>query len=85
MEEKAKIRQFILEKSLRGRGPVEGLSDQDSLFENGILDSLRFLELIAFVEKTFKVNVSMGEITMDRFESVDKIVDLIKEKQKEKK
>ena len=60
---------------------MESIGDDDSLFEAGALDSLRFLELLAFIEKTFGVSLHMSEITIEKFDSLNKICALIKEKQ----
>lgn len=43
------------------------------LFETGILDSLRFVELLAALEETFGIQVSVEELEIDDFRSVARI------------
>jgi len=75
MEKKETIRQFIIEYFLSGSGEIK---DDDSLFEAGIIDSLSLLELIAFIEKTYGISISMSQITISNFDSINKIYKLIK-------
>ena len=71
------IRKFIIKRFLHGEGSIE---DGESLFGSGIVDSLKLLELIAFVEKTFDISVNMSEVTVENFDSLDNISELIKTK-----
>ena len=75
---KKTIKKFIIDHFLHGKGDI---TNDESLFESGIIDSLKLLELIAFVEKTFTVSVNMGEVTVEHFDSVNNISSLIKHKQ----
>jgi D-alanine--poly(phosphoribitol) ligase subunit 2 len=47
------------------------------LFETGILDSLRFVELLAALEETFAVRVSVDELDIDDFRNLSRIVDFL--------
>lgn len=81
MEDKSiKIKEFI-KKRFAG-GLSQEINNSDSLFEKGIIDSLGLLELIAFIEKAFKVSINMNEIMAENFDSIDKITQLIKRKTK---
>ena len=51
------------------------------LFETGILDSLRFVELLAALEETFAVRVSVEELDIDDFRSVSRIAGFLAAKQ----
>jgi len=48
-------------------------SDDSSFLQEGIIDSLGVMELVAFVEKTFEVKVDDHDITPDNFDSVRKL------------
>lgn len=48
-----------------------------NLFEAGVLTSLDVLDLLAFIEKTFKVEIPVDEIDMDNFGSVDCLTVLV--------
>jgi D-alanine--poly(phosphoribitol) ligase subunit 2 len=47
------------------------------LFETGILDSLRFVELLATLEESFGVQVSVEELEIDDFRSLARIADFL--------
>ena len=67
-----KIRTFILENILAGsRGAT--LDDNDSFLEKGIIDSTGILELVAFIEDEFKIQVRDEELVPDNFDSVSKL------------
>jgi acyl carrier protein len=51
------------------------------LFETGILDSLRFVELLALLEETFSVRVAVEELEIDDFRSLSRIADFLTAKQ----
>ena len=77
---KESLRRFIIERFMGGKGSV---ADEDSLFAAGILDSFGMLELIAFLEKERGLVVSPGEVTMDNFDSLERIMRLVRRKDKE--
>ena len=52
---------------------VEVPAPDTDLFETGILDSLRFVELLAALEETFGIQVSVEELELDDFRSVARI------------
>jgi acyl carrier protein len=51
------------------------------LFETGILDSLRFVELLAVLEETFGVTVAVEELEIDNFRNLSRIADFLAAKQ----
>jgi acyl carrier protein len=79
---KEQIHEFIVDHFLRGEGDI---ANDESLFGAGIVDSLRLMELIAFVEKTFKISVNMSEVTIANFDTVNNISALVKGKTSGKK
>ena len=78
-EIKEEIREFIIKNFMKGKGI---LKDNDSLFEGNVIDSFGILELISFIEKNFKVAVNPSEVTIENFNSVDKIAKFIEGKRK---
>lgn len=52
---------------------VEPVEATTLLFAHGRINSLRLLNLLAFVERTLDREISEEEIVMDRFQSVRKI------------
>lgn len=56
-------------------------AEDTDLLETGILDSLRFVELLAVLEEAFAVRVSLEELEIDDFRSVSRIADFLAGKQ----
>ncbi len=79
MEEK--IKSFIQDNFLLGeRNRV--LKEDQSFLESGIVDSTGVLELVSFIEETFKIKVEDEELIPENLDSVKKLVTYIKRKQK---
>ena len=49
------------------------ISDNDSLLESGIVDSLGILDIVAFLEETFSIQLSDEDMVADHFETVRSI------------
>ncbi|MCG3155496.1 MAG: hypothetical protein DKINENOH_02102 [bacterium] len=54
--------------------------DSDSLLATGVIDSLKMLDLISFIENQFNLAVDEDEMMPDNFESVDAITRFIHQK-----
>lgn len=61
----AKIRTFIL-ASIN----IPNLSPDDNLFESGIVNSLFAVEFMTFLEKEFKIEVTMDDLDIANFQSI---------------
>ena len=51
------------------------IKEKTLLFEEGIIDSMKIIELIAYIEKTLDIKVTEDKISMEYFDSVKKITD----------
>jgi len=60
------IRGYILENI-----SIEKLNDDFDIFEAGIVNSLFAIELMTFLEKTFSIKVTMDDLDMENFKSVN--------------
>ncbi len=78
---KDQIREFI-QKDLASAKGISSFSDDESLMENGIIDSLGIFRLVAFLEETFRVRIGDEEITAENLKSVDAIEQLVLAKKK---
>lgn len=67
---KEEIRHYIARTFPRGK---EKIGDGESLFESGILDSLGFLQLLGFLGKRYKATFPVTQISMENFDTIDKI------------
>lgn len=74
---KEQIKKFIIETFMSGEGTLE---DDEPLFEKGIIDSVGFIQLLTFLEKQFNVKMEMIEITMDKFATINDIVNVVNSK-----
>ena len=76
------IRDFLQEHYLFGY-EEEDFSDDSSLMEHGVLDSLGVLELIAFLESEFGIKVTDEEILPENLDSINGISFFVSSKLKE--
>lgn len=74
---KEQIKNFIEKNFIFGEKKLE---DNELLFDSGIIDSIGFIELLAFIEKTFNISLDMSEITIEKFNTINNIVETIKDK-----
>ena len=70
---------YILKQFLPGEDPNE-LTDQTPLITGGILDSIRTLKLVVFLEDRFDVIVEAHEAGVENLDSVGQITRLISTK-----
>ena len=75
----ARIRSFIIENFLFGDD--DGLKDDASFLDEGIVDSTGILELVAFVEETFKITVEDEELIPENLDSINNVVNYLERKQ----
>ncbi len=57
------------------------LSNDISLMDTNILDSVAFLNLVMFLEEQFDISVGDSELTRDNFETIDAICEYVRQKQ----
>ncbi len=66
------IKKFITSKK---SGELE---DNTDLFKNGYVNSLFALEIVTFLEKTFKIKLGKNDISKENFTTVENIANLVK-------
>jgi acyl carrier protein len=82
MEDIAKVvHHFILREFLPGEDPDE-LTLQTPLITGGILDSIRTLKLVVFLEEHFGITIEAFEAGVDHLDTIDRIAELVAGKQK---
>ena len=52
---------------------IESITPEDRLLEDGIIDSLSLLDLVAFIERTYGIVVDEFDIDLETFGSVRSI------------
>lgn len=74
-----RIRSYIVDTFLFGEGG-DKFTDEDSLLEQGIIDSTGVLELVAFLSETFEIQVADDELVADNFDSITKLSAYVRSK-----
>ena len=73
------VRDFVINKFLIGTDSKQ-LGDNDSFLEHGIIDSTGVLELVGFIEETFKCRVEDEELIPDNLDTLANIVLYVRSK-----
>lgn len=71
-EAKTKVREFIIVNFLFGKD--EGLNDDTSFLDGGIIDSTGVLELVSFLEEEFAITVEDEELLPENLDSISNVV-----------
>ncbi len=77
-ELKEKIRGFIVENFLFGND--DGLTDNSSFLEEGIIDSTGILELVSFLEEEFGITVDDEDLIPENLDSVNNVTNYLDRK-----
>jgi len=75
---KTEIRQFIVQHFLFGQD--DGLTDDTSFLQEGIIDSTGVLELVAHLEKSHGIKVADEELTPENLDSINAIAAFVDRK-----
>lgn len=79
MDIKENIRQYIAENMLFTDKFTH--DDDASFLEQAIIDSVGFMELVAYVQKEYEIEVGPQDLVRDNFDSVNKLARYITSKQ----
>jgi acyl carrier protein len=77
-ELKTKIKDFIIENFLFGN--ANGLQDDTSFLEEGIIDSTGVLELVTFLEEDFGIQVDDEELIPENLDSINNVTAYLEKK-----
>jgi len=75
---KKEIRAFIIDNFLFGND--DGLAEDTSLLDEGIMDSTGALELINFLEENFSITVEDEEMIPENLDSINNVLVYLKRK-----
>ena len=79
MEVRQLLKQFIISE-LMERNPETktfDLEDTTPILEKGIINSLGILKLLAYIEETFKIEITDNDLIPENFETPEAITSLI--------
>jgi acyl carrier protein len=77
-ETRDRIRAFIMENFLFGND--QGLNDDTSFLDEGIIDSTGILELVSFLEEEFDISVEDEEILPENLDSITNVTAYLEKK-----
>lgn len=69
---RSKIRGFIVENFLFGN--EDGLKDDASFLDEGIIDSTGILEMVSYLEEEFSISVDDEELVPENLDSINNVV-----------
>jgi acyl carrier protein len=75
-----RVEGFVVENFLYARSDIQ-LTVDDALLERGIIDSMGVVELIAFIEDAFGVEVGDDDVTEQNFGTLAHIATYVMSKQ----
>jgi len=78
-ELEVEIRKFIVETFLFGQDD-EGLGSSDSLLGRGILDSTGVLEIVAFLQEKWSIDVDDAELVPANFDTLTSLAAFVARK-----
>lgn len=64
----------LIEDNFLFREDRSALSNTESLIDAGLIDSTGILELVAFLEERFNIEIADADLVPDNFDSIDRIV-----------
>jgi acyl carrier protein len=76
--QRQEVRHYIVETFLFGQD--DGLADDSSFLDKGILDSTGVLELVAHLETAYDIRVNDDEFLPDNLDSINAICEFIERK-----
>ena len=71
-----RIKEFIMTE-VNPELQLTALADDEPLIESGIVDSLGVLKIMSFLDETFGIDLSSGEIKLENFKDVRTICALV--------
>jgi acyl carrier protein len=74
------LKEMIVERLFLSVEP-DDIGDDENLMETYEVDSVRLLEIVVGLEEVFDISLEDDEFSLERFETVKAIADLVREKQ----
>lgn len=71
------IRDYILKELLSNESDLK-LSTNEDILSNGMIDSMGVMQLIAFIENSFEIQIPPEDMVIENFITIDAIENYIK-------
>ena len=72
------IRDYVVDSFLLGVS--DGLANDDSLIESGVLDSTGVVEMVTFLEESFGILVDDEDLTSENLDSIERLAGFVQRK-----
>jgi len=80
-EQKRELLTFL--RSIQKAGfPIDGLEEAAPLVASGLIDSLAILQIVTYLETTYKIDFSLRGVDPEQLGSIGGILDLIEQEKK---
>lgn len=79
MNLKQELRDYLIHQILKDQTP-ENFDDDYHLIDDGLLDSLGILNLVAYLEKQYHIEFLDGEIVLEHFNSLNALTKFVQYK-----
>jgi acyl carrier protein len=76
MDVRSSVRNFLKNAAPKG----VSFTDSDNLLTKGVIDSLRMLDMIGFLESQYQLKVDEDELMPENFESIDAITRFVEQR-----
>jgi acyl carrier protein len=77
MDRKAMITEYIKKEIVRNDKAT--ISEDEDLLSSGVLDSLGILQLVAYIQDTFGIEVPDKDVVYENFHSIKSLDDYLKQ------
>jgi methoxymalonate biosynthesis acyl carrier protein len=67
-----------IRKILNDRLQIESPAPDQDLFQEGILDSLSFVDMLVALEGEFSITIALDQVDLDDFRSITRICNYVK-------
>jgi acyl carrier protein len=78
MQIEQKIQKFIITNLYYAAD--NPITEDDSFLETGVVDSMGVMELVAFIQSEFAIEVTQQEIVVENFDSIRKLANFVRQK-----
>jgi acyl carrier protein len=59
---------------------VHEVSFDENIFENGLINSLFFMQLLQYLESEYNIEMDFNDMVIDNFSSINNIIKFVKQK-----
>ena len=56
------------------------LDKETKLYSSGLIDSFSLMDLVVFIEKQSKIKIGASELTLENFDTVERILNFVEKK-----